>query len=654
MRVRMSALALLAAVLPALVFAYPGFGGGRGLFRVQNALVEDEAGLTVSLHALARNAEFDSTGAKSGWIADLIAPELSYAPVATDYVGLELFGSWGGAFQTPKSATADGFIWGFHDLKAGGKLSIPVIPVLKIGGTANYTFKFRETKPGEWSVLDPQALTYDAAKKLAWSGLVTLQLQDVLTSAPNLIVNYGKVGNATQYAAAVELQGKGFGLFVEGVSLQNGTDIFGTTDGHIHLTPGVVLGEPSSSFLKLGYTFSSGTMNGVKQPSEIILGFGFATPFGKRAKPEYGTITGTVVNTSTGEPVAAMVTFPDHAKLPIMNLDATGVFDVTKVPVGAVTVEVSADGYNKQAVPLAVEADKVTNYAFRLRPLKVYGTIAGTVVDAVTNAPMFANIEFPGTKIEPVKADAVTGAFKVDKVETGVYTLTATAGKHIPATITLAVEENKLATATFKLSPTEVAVAVTGKVSDKKTGDGLAATVTFPEAGNVVFNTDPATGIYKAQLMAGSYTVIVEAKDYLKQTLAMVVEKDKPTIKNFELVKEGMAITLRGIYFNTAKATIKPESRPALEDASKILKDNPDIRVEIQGHTDSQGSDAYNLTLSDQRAYSVVNYLIQNFGIDAKRLVAKGYGEARPVADNGTAEGRALNRRVEFVILGQQ
>ena len=651
MKVRVSTAALMLAVLPALLSAYPGFGGGKGLFRIQNAMVEPEAGLTVSLHALARNADFDSTGAKSGWIADLIAPELSYAPIATKYVGLELFGSWGGAFQTPKSASDDGFIWGFHDLKAGGKLSIPIIPVLKIGGTANYTFKFREMKPNEWDLLDPLGLPYNVDEKLAWSGLVTLQFQDVVPSAPNLIVNYGKVGTWTQYAAAIELQGKGFGLFAEAVSLEPGDGIL-TDSGHIHITPGVVLGDPDLSFFKVGYTFSSGIENGMKQPNEIIVGMGFATPFGKRTPKQYGTITGTVVNASTGEPVAAMVTFPDHAELPTLNLGATGVFDVSKVPVGAVTVEVSADGYNKQAVPLAVEADKVVNYQFKLRPLKLYGTIAGTVIDAVTNAPMFARIEFPGTKIQPVNADAAMGAFKVDEVETGVYTLTASADKHIPATITLAVEENKLATATFKLSPAEVAVSVTGRVSDKKTGDGLAATVTFPEAGNAVFKTDPATGIYKAQLMAGSYTVVVEAKDYLKQTLAMVVEKGKPTVKDFELVKEGMALTLRGIYFNTAKATIKPESRPALEDAAKILKDNPDIRVEIQGHTDSRGSDSYNLTLSDQRAYSVVNYLVQNFGIDAKRLVAKGYGEARPVADNGTSEGRTLNRRVEFVILG--
>ncbi|MBN2466082.1 OmpA family protein [candidate division WOR-3 bacterium] len=655
MKVRVSVLALLMSVLPALVFAYPGIGGGKGLLRVQNALVEDEAGLTISLHALARNPLFETPVAapnSSGWVADLIAPELSYAPVVTKYAGFELFGSWGGVFQTPKSSTEDGFIWGFHDLKAGGKLSIPIIPVLKLGGTASYTFLDREVKDG-WTVLDPTAVVQ--ADKLAWAGLVTLQFQDVMKAAPNIMFNYGKVADETRYGAGVELQGTGFGLFLEALSQQpnvGSSGIFDTDNGHIHLTPGVALGSVSSSVFKLAYTFSFGNdASGIKQPNELILGVSFATPFGKRAPAEYGTITGTVADEKTGAALTANVDFPENENMASFTTDATGVFEVKKVRTGVTVVEVSADGYNKQTVPLAVEKDQVVNYQFKLRPLKTYGTIAGTVIDAVSSAPLAARIEFPGTALAPVNAGATSGAFKVDKVETGVYTLTASADKHIPATITVAVEDNKLATATFKLSPVEAAVAVTGRVYDKKTDASLSATVTF---NNVVYNTDPATGVYKAQLMAGSYTVVIESKDYVKQTVAMVVEKGKPTVRNFELVKEGMSITLKGIYFDFNQATIKPESRPALEDAAKILKDNPTINVEIQGHTDSKGSDEYNLSLSDKRAWAVVNYLVQNFGIAMNRLTAKGYGEARPIATNETDSGRALNRRVEFVILGQQ
>lgn len=656
MRTRVLALTLVAAALPALVFAYPGLGGGKGLFRVQNAMVEEEAGLTVSLHGLARNAYFPLPNTTSAWIADLVAPELSYSPIVSKYVGIELFGSWGGIYRVlGSSANSAVFAFGLHDLKVGGKLSVPIIPVLKLGGTANYTFKGRDTIR-IWP--DPQTLPCDPNNKLSWSALATIQLQDVLPTAPNLILNYGRVGDMTQYAAAVELQGKGFGVFVEGVSLQPaGARIFSRTGGgRLLLTPGVVLGDPTSGFLKLGYTFSSGTdaTTGRKYPDAINLGLGIATPFGAHKPAAYGTIVGTVTNASTGAPVAdATVAFPDNPKMATMTTEVDGIFKTTKAPAGAVTVEVSAEGYNKQVVPVAVEEDKIVSYEFKLRPLKTYGTIAGTVVDAVTSVPMAARIEFPGTSLEPVNADPATGAFKVDNVETGIYTLTASADKYIPATITLSVEENKLATATFKLSPTATAVAVTGKVSDKKTGDALAATVTFPEAGNAVFNTDPGTGVYKAQLMPGSYTAIVEAKDYVKQTSAFVVEKGKPMVMDFQLVKVGMSITLRGIYFDFNKATIKPESRPALDDAAKILKENPSIKVEIQGHTDSVGSSEYNLTLSQRRAQSVVDYLVQNYGIEINRLTARGYGKTKPIADNSTAEGRALNRRVEFVILSQ-
>ncbi len=651
---------LVALFVPALLLGYPGIGGGKGLFRVQNAMVEQEAGLTLSLHALARNAEFDA--ANNGWVADLIAPELSYAPVATKYVGLELFGSWGGVFQTPKSATEDGFVWGYHDLKAGGKVSVPVLPVLKLGGTASYTFTTREEKD-DWTVLDPRCAW--PSERLAWSALATLHLQDVLLSAPNLMFNYGKLINKltpaedeTRYGAGVELQGKGFALFAEFLSQQvdaTTTGIFDTEHGHIHVTPGIAFGSATSMMFKLGYTFSFGEVGGVKQPNEIIAGLGFATPFGKRAPAQFGTIAGRVTDARTGAGIEAQVAFPENAKLQAQQTDpTTGVFRVERVPVGVVVVEVSADGYQRQAVPIEVRDGAVAQYDFKLRPLVTYGVIAGTVVDATNKRPLVANIEFPGTSIPSQTSDEATGAFRVDDVPVGVYSVTARVPGYFPATLTVKVEEGQVAAPAFSLTPEAMKAVITGRVSDKKDNSPLAATISFPNTSVPDVTTDPATGVYTAEIPVGSYAVTVSAEGYITQSAAVVLQQDKPLVKDFALVKEGMAITLRGIYFDVNKTTIKPESRPALEDAAKILKENPAIRVEIQGHTDSQGSDEYNLKLSDGRAWSVVNYLVQNFGIDQSRLTAKGYGESRPVADNSTAEGRALNRRVEFVILGQQ
>lgn len=109
-------------------------------------------------------------------------------------------------------------------------------------------------------------------------------------------------------------------------------------------------------------------------------------------------------------------------------------------------------------------------------------------------------------------------------------------------------------------------------------------------------------------------------------------------------------IELRGVEFELNSAQLRPQSRSVLDDMAATLKKNADIAVEVAGHTDSSGSDAYNLDLSQRRAQSVADYLISQ-GVDAERLVVRGYGETQPVAPNGTAEGRARNRRVELRIL---
>jgi len=103
------------------------------------------------------------------------------------------------------------------------------------------------------------------------------------------------------------------------------------------------------------------------------------------------------------------------------------------------------------------------------------------------------------------------------------------------------------------------------------------------------------------------------------------------------------------VYFAYNKTRIKPVSYPLLNEVAQALEDNPTIKVRIEGHTDSRGSDKYNLKLSDGRASSVRTYLIRK-GVAEDRMVSKGYGETKPIADNRTKAGRAQNRRVEFVI----
>ena len=111
------------------------------------------------------------------------------------------------------------------------------------------------------------------------------------------------------------------------------------------------------------------------------------------------------------------------------------------------------------------------------------------------------------------------------------------------------------------------------------------------------------------------------------------------------------APVFESIYFNENKTNIDPVAAKALDRDGAMLKENPDIKVEIGGHTDSLGSEKANQKMSEKRAESVKKYLMDKFNIPGDRMIVKGYGSKKPIADNGTKEGRAKNRRVELKII---
>ncbi|MFV1976407.1 MAG: OmpA family protein [Candidatus Scalindua sp.] len=133
---------------------------------------------------------------------------------------------------------------------------------------------------------------------------------------------------------------------------------------------------------------------------------------------------------------------------------------------------------------------------------------------------------------------------------------------------------------------------------------------------------------------------------------------DPAIIKNIRIAKGGVElydklmtdgkIVTTGIRFDVNKATIKPESMGVINEIAKLMKDHSDIKFSVEGHTDSDGDIASNQKLSEARANSVKDALV-DLGIDASRLETKGFGESNPVSDNSTPEGKASNRRVEFV-----
>ena len=108
-------------------------------------------------------------------------------------------------------------------------------------------------------------------------------------------------------------------------------------------------------------------------------------------------------------------------------------------------------------------------------------------------------------------------------------------------------------------------------------------------------------------------------------------------------------VAVYGIYFDTGKGDIKPESEPILQEIAKLLQQNPELKLYVVGHTDNVGDLTYNMKLSQARADAVVKILVSQYSVDANRLKAHGVGPLAPVASNKTEEGRAKNRRVELV-----
>jgi len=162
---------------------------------------------------------------------------------------------------------------------------------------------------------------------------------------------------------------------------------------------------------------------------------------------------------------------------------------------------------------------------------------------------------------------------------------------------------------------------------------------------------------YTAALQPGENMLTVRAINYHSPVGNSADGESNPAGLIFSLVvSPSLAQTLAttgkvdvyGILFDIDKANIKPTSKPTLDQVAKLLKDDPTLKLEVAGHTDSTGSAAHNLALSQRRAAAVVQALIKTYGIDAARLKAKGYGDTKPVAGNDTEEGRAKNRRVEL------
>lgn len=188
---------------------------------------------------------------------------------------------------------------------------------------------------------------------------------------------------------------------------------------------------------------------------------------------------------------------------------------------------------------------------------------------------------------------------------------------------------------------------------------GSDITITNNDTHEVVgkFKSNKETGRYTLVLPHGkNYGISVESDGFVFYSENFNMPAGNPFFEvkkdvYLEAVKVGSSIVLKNLFFDFDKATLRPSSKTELENLYSFLIDHPEVKVELSGYTDSAGDEKYNKKLSEKRASEVVKFLIEK-GIDKSRLVAKGYGESNPIGTNDTEEGRQLNRRTEFKIIG--
>jgi len=202
---------------------------------------------------------------------------------------------------------------------------------------------------------------------------------------------------------------------------------------------------------------------------------------------------------------------------------------------------------------------------------------------------------------------------------------------------------------------------IKGKVFDKKTSKGLpsAVALTDLQTQEVIskVQTDE-TGNYLITLPVGKdYAFNVNRRGYLFFSENFPLSQRTPdSTYNIDIALQPLeanaAVVLKNIFFDVNKYELKPESQAELDNIVSLMKDNPTLRIQINGHTDNVGKATDNITLSNNRAKAVVEYITAK-GIDARRLSYKGFGDKMPLADNKTEEGRAKNRRTELNVVSQ-
>ncbi|MBN2378601.1 OmpA family protein [candidate division WOR-3 bacterium] len=369
----------------------------------------------------------------------------------------------------------------------------------------------------------------------------------------------------------------------------------------------------------------------------------FAPPKAKMAR-----LVGRVIDESTAQPLAAIIKFPEHEVEPICSDSGSGNYEIKLYP-GVYRVRAESKGYKwKEKGVILQEADeKVLDFALAREKL-VQAHVAGSVKDAGSGNPLSdVDVNMTGTEISTVVRTDALGVFKAS-IPPGDYTVSVAKQGYI-------VRELEISLVNGSFKELDIVLDTVVSVSEAIVKDSTEFIPT-KEPVDSFLSIEPVENTMSIEIIEP-----VDVTDTAEVAITAVTEEETPDTmtKEPEIIEETSSeepatydAKFNNVLFNPGSAIISTQSFTALEQVLNFLKFNPSVYMEIQGHTDSIGDDEVNMKLSESRAEAVKKWLV-DMGIDPSHLVAKGYGETRPIGDNRTRRGQNANRRIEFVILAK-
>lgn len=473
--------------------------------------------------------------------------------------------------------------------------------------------------------------------------------------------------HALEYGLGFEAPYKWVTPFIEYHSeyaLNKSGDPVSYSDNRQHATLGArITPHPSFGILVAGDLGFGGDIDGKgvgipqNTPWEVFFAFSFFTE-GKTVFSDYGSVRGRVIDSESGLPLPDVTaTLIGEVTVPKIT-DLAGFYNIENLANGDYQIKFEKQGYDSQVQSFSISRGKPVILDIALETLgPKKGGINAVIFDSVSNEPVAkAYVKFSGMD-RPLSTDE-QGRVVADGLKEGVQNMRVEANGYEPADFAVEIFPKETIDQTFSLKRITPKVGnCLGTVTNEE-GTGLTAVFTM-EGGNLQpFGTDPLSGKFNQSLEEGTYDFKVQAENYLPQVVTCEVRAGEDYKVDVVLEKpekatviEDKIILPEAIFFGFDSDVIKERSFKILDQIADILSQTESWDVlKIEGHTDSTGASAYNQSLSERRAASVRNYLIEK-GVNPEKLEAVGFGEDDPVATNLTPEGQAENRRVEFNLL---